>query len=104
MRGDPWAVTVRDSGRLRLYLQTPSSLWYSSPMQEVSLAEAKNKLPELVDQALEGKEVLIKKDAHAKVKLIAVENSGKPQFGSAGGLIQISADFDAPLPDFQMYS
>ena len=77
---------------------------FFAKMQEVTLSEAKNRLTELVDQALEGEEVLIKKDSHAKVKLIAVENSGKPQFGSASGLIQIGADFDAPLPDFQTYS
>ncbi len=30
-------------------------------------------------------------------------SSGRPQFGSARGLIEIADDFDAPLADFQEY-
>jgi antitoxin (DNA-binding transcriptional repressor) of toxin-antitoxin stability system len=73
-------------------------------MLEFDLTEAKGKLAELVDEALQGEEILIKKDAHSRVKLVAVENSGTPQFGSAKGLIEIGLDFDAPLPDFESYS
>jgi antitoxin (DNA-binding transcriptional repressor) of toxin-antitoxin stability system len=73
-------------------------------MQEFSLTEAQKKLPELVDEALNGEEVLIKKDAHAAVKLTAITKSGQRRFGSAKGLIEIGADFDDPLPDFEPYS
>ncbi|MFY9619479.1 MAG: hypothetical protein WAM70_02905 [Pyrinomonadaceae bacterium] len=73
-------------------------------MHEFTLVEAQKKLPELVDEALSGEDVVIKKDDHTAVRLAAVANSGKPQFGSAKGLIEISSDFDAPLPDFEPYS
>lgn len=73
-------------------------------MHEISLSEAKNKLTELVDEALKGEEVLIKKDSHSIVKLVAMKTSGKPRFGSARNLIEIGPDFDAPLPDFESYS
>jgi antitoxin (DNA-binding transcriptional repressor) of toxin-antitoxin stability system len=73
-------------------------------MHEFSLTEAQKKLAELVDDALNGEEVLIKKDAHTAVKLTAVLKSGPPRFGSAKGLIEIRADFDDPLLDFHPYS
>ena len=77
---------------------------YSGDMHEFSVTEAQKKLPELVDEALNGEEVLIKKDAHTAVRLTAVSKSGRPQFGSAKGLIEIGADFDDPLPDFESFS
>lgn len=73
-------------------------------MHELSMTEAKTRLPELIERALKGEEILIENDSHATVKLVAVKNSGKPQFGSAKGLIEINGDFDAPLADFEPYS
>jgi len=70
-------------------------------MQEVTLIEAQQNLPELVEEALNGRDVVIKKDSHSAVKLTPVANSAKRQFGSAQGLIEISPDFDAPLADFE---
>ena len=34
---------------------------------------------------------------------LAQEDRGRPQFGSARGLIKLADDFDAPLADFQEY-
>jgi antitoxin (DNA-binding transcriptional repressor) of toxin-antitoxin stability system len=81
-----------------------NSLCYSCRMHEFTLTEAQKKLPELVDEALNGEDILIKKDDHAAVKLTAVMKSGRRQFGSAKGLIEFATDFDDPLPEFEPYS
>lgn len=73
-------------------------------MHEFSLTEAQKNLPELVDEALNGEDVVIKRDDQAAVKLTAVMKSGRREFGSAKGLIEIGADFDDPLPEFEPYS
>jgi antitoxin (DNA-binding transcriptional repressor) of toxin-antitoxin stability system len=73
-------------------------------MHEFSLTEAQKKLPDLVEEALNGEEVLIKKNAHAAVRLTAIVKSGQRQFGSAKGLIEMGPDFDEPLTDFDPYS
>ncbi len=80
------------------------TLCYSFHMQEFTLNEAQKNLAELVDEALSGQEIVIRKDADASVQLTAVSNSGHPQFGSAENLIEIGADFDAPLPEFEPFS
>ena len=73
-------------------------------MHKFTITEAQEKLPDLVDEALKGEDVIIKKDSLTGVRLTVLSNSGKPHFGSAQGLIEIAADFDAPLPDFEAYS
>ena len=73
-------------------------------MHEVDIKEAQSCLPDLIEEALQGKEIVISKDAHLAVRLVPVSgNGGVPTFGSAKGLIHISDDFDAPLDDFQPY-
>jgi antitoxin (DNA-binding transcriptional repressor) of toxin-antitoxin stability system len=73
-------------------------------MQQVTLDEAKARLGELIDAALQGETVSIAKDEGRAVQLVPV---GPPkrrrQFGSAKGLIVMSEDFDAPLEDFREY-
>jgi antitoxin (DNA-binding transcriptional repressor) of toxin-antitoxin stability system len=73
-------------------------------MHEFTITEAQEKLPDLVDEALKGEDVIIKKDSLSGVRLTVLSNSRKPQFGSAQGLIEIAADFDAPLADFEACS
>jgi len=73
-------------------------------MHEVDIKEAQSCLPDLIDEALQGKEIVISKDSHPTVRLVPVSgNGGVPTFGSAKGLIHISDDFDAPLDDLQPY-
>ena len=73
-------------------------------MQRIELEHAKGHLPELVEQAVSGEEVVITKDDQPLVKLVAVTAPERQrQFGSAKGLITIGADFDAPLPEFAEY-
>ncbi|BAZ30862.1 hypothetical protein NIES4074_33290 [Cylindrospermum sp. NIES-4074] len=73
-------------------------------MQQINLVEASQHLPELIEAALNGEEVIIIKDNQPVVKLtpmLPVKRRRQP--GSAKGLITISDDFDAPLEDFQDY-
>jgi antitoxin (DNA-binding transcriptional repressor) of toxin-antitoxin stability system len=71
-------------------------------MQPVGLDEAKERLQDLVDAALRGETVSITVDEDQAVQLVPViRPRGKPQFGSAKGLIWMAEDFDAPLEDFK---
>lgn len=73
-------------------------------MHQVSLEEAKTQLPDLIDAAVGGEEIIIAKDPHNLVRLVPVSTTKpRPQFGSAKGLITMSDDFDEPLEDFEEY-
>ena len=73
-------------------------------MHQISLEEAKSQLPELIDAAVSGEEIIIAKDSQHLVKLVPIPmTKPRPQFGSAEGLITMSDDFDEPLEDFEDY-
>ena len=73
-------------------------------MSPVSIEQAKTQLPELIEAAVSGEEVVIAKDDQHVVKLVPVSIDKKhPQFGSAKGSIQMSVDFDESLKDFAEY-
>jgi antitoxin (DNA-binding transcriptional repressor) of toxin-antitoxin stability system len=74
-------------------------------MHEVSIEEAKTNLPELIDAAVNGDEVVIAKDEKHLVKLVPVSRTKpRPRFGSARGLIAMSEDFGEPLEGFEEYT
>jgi antitoxin (DNA-binding transcriptional repressor) of toxin-antitoxin stability system len=73
-------------------------------MTQITLAEASQHLPDLIEAALGGEEIIIIKDNQQAVKLTPVlPPKRRPRFGSAKGLITISDDFDEPLEDFKEY-
>lgn len=74
-------------------------------MQQVTIEEAKTTLPDLIEAAVGGDEVLIAKDEQHIVRLVLVSGT-KPvaQFGSAQGMITMAEDFDMPLEDFDEYA
>ena len=73
-------------------------------MQEIGITQAKERLPELIEQALGGEDVVITRGDQPLVRLIAVtERKQQRPFGSARGLIRLSDDFDEPLEDFREY-
>jgi antitoxin (DNA-binding transcriptional repressor) of toxin-antitoxin stability system len=75
-----------------------------SNMHQVNIEEAKIRLPDLIDAAVNGEEVVIAKDEQHLVRLVPVARAkSRPQFGSAEGLITMSDDFDEPLKDFEEY-
>ncbi|MBI5160228.1 MAG: type II toxin-antitoxin system prevent-host-death family antitoxin [Micrococcales bacterium] len=73
-------------------------------MTRVNVAEAKTKLSQLIDAALQGEEVVIARRNKPLVKLTVVHAGGKVgRFGMFKGRIRTSPDFDAPLADFEPY-
>lgn len=75
-------------------------------MQLVNLADASKHLPELIEAAKGGEEIIITKDEQPVVKLVPVPPVKKrrpAKAGTAKGLITIADDFDEPLEDFKDY-
>ena len=73
-------------------------------MHEITVENAKSNLPDLIDAAINGEEVVITKDDQHIVKLVPISRAKpRPQFGSAKGLISMSDDFDELLGDFAEY-
>jgi antitoxin (DNA-binding transcriptional repressor) of toxin-antitoxin stability system len=73
-------------------------------MGPVSIEQAKTQLPELIEAAVSGEEVVIAKDDQHLVKLVPVSlEKRRPQFGSAKDSIRMSDDFDESLKDFAEY-
>lgn len=76
-------------------------------MIQVTMAEAKERFPDLMDAAARGETVLIEKEADRGTQIVqlvaVVPDKPKPHFGSARGLIKTADDFNAPLEDFREY-
>lgn len=76
--------------------------------EPVSLYDAKTHLSELVEQAAQGKEIVITKSGKPKARLVPLapkdtRHLRKPGLGKGKG-IWIADDFDAPLPpEIQRY-
>ena len=74
-------------------------------MSQFNIHEAKTHLSKLIEKVKNGEEVVIAKDNKPVAKLILFdEEKSERKLGSAKGLIKISDDFDAPLPEFEEYS
>jgi prevent-host-death family protein len=73
-------------------------------MKIVNIHEAKTHLSRLIQEALEGEEVIIARGNRPLVRLVLVE-SARPQRspGWARGRVHMAEDFDAPLEDFGEY-
>lgn len=70
-------------------------------MEQYSLQDAQDHLKKLIDDAQHGKAVFILDENERAVQLVPVKIVPKSRkAGSARGQIKMSADFDAPLPDF----
>ena len=73
-------------------------------MENIDLSQAQQCLSELIDQVLSGDEIIITKEGQPIAKLVSITKPKKQrQFGSAKGLIKMSADFNEPLEDFKEY-
>lgn len=74
-------------------------------MKPVNVAEAKARLSELIDAALDGQEVVIARRNVPLVRLTAVDSAKvRPEFGKLRGKVRLEADFDNPLADFDEYT
>ena len=70
-------------------------------MIQVNIHEAKTHLSKLIQRVINGEEVIIARSGKPVARLGPVQPEGRErrQPGSAGGLVRIHDDFDAPLPD-----
>ena len=69
-------------------------------MKTVNLHAAKTHLSRLVDEAVDGQEIVIAKAGTPMVRLVPVATKRqRTGFGDMKGRIWIADDFDAPLPD-----
>ena len=69
-------------------------------MLSISLQEAKDKLPELINLVEQGEEVFIIGNNKTKIKLVSfTEKPKKRMFGQHRDLAIMSEDFNSPLPD-----
>lgn len=73
-------------------------------MQLIDITHAQTQLPQLMQIALQGEEIIITRNNQPILKLSQISSTSKRrQRGSAKGQIKIAPDFDAPLEDFQEY-
>ena len=72
-------------------------------MERYSLKDAQNHLQELIDEAQDGKVILIEDEHERIVQLVPYTQYGPRKAGSARGQIKMAANFDAPIADFDEY-
>ena len=73
-------------------------------MHQFNIAEAKARLSQLIQKALDGEAVVIAKDNKPLVKLVPLKRATRRrQPGSAKGRVWMSRDFGAPLEDLADY-
>ncbi len=66
----------------------------------VNIHEAKTHLSRLLEQVMQGEEVVIAKSGKPVARLVALAGSAKRREpGSARGQIKMAEDFDDPLPE-----
>lgn len=70
----------------------------------VNIHEAKTHLSRLIQEALEGEEIVIARGNEPVVRLVLVESARpKRSLGWVKGQVTMAPDFDAPLDDFSDY-
>jgi len=68
--------------------------------RSVNVHEAKTHLSRLLDRVAAGEQIVIAKAGRPVARLVPVGLApGQREFGRDRGLVWISDDFDAPLPD-----
>ena len=73
-------------------------------MKIVNIHEAKTHLSRLIQEALDGEEIIIARGNQPIVRLVLVDSARRERTtGWAKGQVQVADDFDAPLDDFADY-
>lgn len=65
----------------------------------VNMHEAKTELSRLVERALQGEDIVIARAGVPAVRLVPVVGRGVRTLGQWKGQVEMSEDFDAPLPE-----
>jgi len=66
---------------------------------EIGVHEAKTHLSKLLRRVAAGEEIIIARGGKPIAKLVPVTSSRNRQLGRDVGLVQMSDDFNAPLPE-----
>jgi len=70
----------------------------------VNIHEAKTHLSRVIQEAVNGEDIVIARGNEPLVRLVLVESARSQRtLGWAKGQVTIAADFDAPLDDFGEY-
>lgn len=70
----------------------------------VKMHEAKTHFSKLVQRVLDGEEVIVARGSQPVVKLVALSSARRRRrLGTAKGRVEMAADFDAPIADFDTY-
>ncbi len=64
----------------------------------VNIAEAKARLPELVERAAHGEDIVIARNGRPRARLVALAPRAPRTFGRGAGQWKVTGDFNAPLP------
>ena len=67
-------------------------------MAEVNVHHAKTHLSKLLQRVAAGEEIVIARGGEPVAKLVPIRRARRRVFGSDRGLVQLTEDFDAPLP------
>ncbi len=73
-------------------------------MHKVNIHEAKTHLSRLIQEVVDGGEVVIARDNVPLVQLVLLDTAKSARIlGTAKGKVTLAADFDEPLADFDDY-
>ena len=73
-------------------------------MKKVNIHEAKTHLSRLIQEVVDGGEVVIARDNVPLVQLVLLDTAKSARIlGTAKGKVTLAADFDEPLADFDDY-
>ena len=73
-------------------------------MHTIDVNQAQQHLPELIEETINGDEVVITKSGQPVVKLVPITKTNNQRLcGTAKGLIKMSDGFEEPLEDFKEY-
>ena len=73
-------------------------------MNKVNIHEAKTHLSQLIQEVLDGGEVIIARDNVPLVQLVLLDSAKRARvLGTAKGRVTLATDFDEPLADFDGY-
>jgi prevent-host-death family protein len=70
-----------------------------SRTKPVNIADAKARLPELVERAARGEEIIIARNGEPRARLGPLPAAKKRVPGKGAGQWKVLGDFNAPLPD-----
>ena len=74
-----------------------------TPMAVFNIHETKTHFSRLIERVLNGEEIIIAKAGKPVARIVAIEDDMSPRVpGTDKGKVIIHADFDAPLPEFDL--